>query len=147
MQLHDIEHFVCHHLDKGDKTRSTVSKDIRELKRFASYLHEIEIADNILEKHIKDMKSMGSFCRELNSLIALKERAISDPRLIVMVVKMSILQLSILWQMYAVAKTPGHSYITANYFKHLFLYNREDMMLVKKYLEFHPNEQAHKKRN
>lgn len=84
-----------------------------------------------------------------------------------MVVKMSILQLSILWQMYAVAKTPGHSYITANYFKrvilmhkdddfkfveefkesHLFLYNREDMMLVKKYLEFHPNEQAHKKRN
>lgn len=55
--------------------------------------------------------------------------------------------------MYAVAKTPGHTYITANYFKrvilmhkdddfkveeykesHLFLDNREDMMLVKKYL-------------
>lgn len=91
-QLHDIENFVCHHLqlDKGDKTRSTVSKDIRELKRFASHLHEIEIADNILKKHITDMKSMGSFCRELNSLIALKERAISDPRLIVMGVNMSI---------------------------------------------------------
>lgn len=153
-QLHDIENCVCHHLDKGDKTRSTVSKDKRELKRFASYLHEIEIADNILEKHITDMKSMGSFCRELNSLIALKERAISDPRLIVMAVKMSILQLSILWQMYAVEKTPGHSYITANNFKrvilmhkdddfkfveefkesHLFLDNHEDMMLVKKYL-------------
>lgn len=97
---------------------------------------------------------MGSFCREFNSLISLKERAISDPRLIVMAVKMSILQLSIFWQMYAVAKTPGHSYITANYFKrvilmhkdddfkfveefkesHLFLDNREDMVLVKTYL-------------
>lgn len=104
-QFHDIENFVCHHLDNGDKTRSTVSKDIRELKRFASYLHEIESADNILEKHnITDIKSMGSFCTELNSLIDLKEREISDPRLIVMAVKMSILQLSILCEMYAMAK-------------------------------------------
>lgn len=69
---------------------------------------------------------MGSFCREFNSLISLKERAISDPRLIVMAVKMSILQLSILWQMYAVAKTPGHSYITANYFKRVILMHKDD---------------------
>lgn len=64
-QLHDIENFVCQHLDKGDKTRSTVSKDIRELKRFASYLHEIEIADNILEKHITDKKVWAAFAESL----------------------------------------------------------------------------------
>lgn len=57
--------FKCQHLDKGDKTRSTVSKDIRELKRFASYLHEIEIADNILEKHITDKKVWAAFAESL----------------------------------------------------------------------------------
>lgn len=89
--MYDIENFVCYYLDKGDKIWLIVLKDICELKWFVFYLYEIEIVENIFEKYIMDMKSMGSFCREFNFFIVLKERVIFDLCLIVMVVKMSIL--------------------------------------------------------
>lgn len=130
----DIEAFVCRYLEHDEKYRSTVAKDIRELKRFAVFLHEIEHADNILESHVTEMKHRGQFCEEMNCITSLTEKAITDSRLMGTIITVSILQLSILWQMYAVAKLPGHSNKTATYLRKIIVMQKDNnISLVKSF--------------
>lgn len=122
----DIVVFVCHYLDNDEKYRSTVAKDIRELKRFAVFLHEIEHANNILESHITEMKQRGQLFEEMGCITSLTEKAMTESRLKGTFISVSILQLSILWQMYAVAKLPGHSDKTANYLRQIIVMQKEN---------------------
>lgn len=122
----DIHIFVVNKLNPDDICRSQIEKELRALKRFAFYLHEIECARNILERDITEMRREGRFCMELNVLASLKEKAKCDPYQMVTSVKVSILQLTILWQMYAVAKLPGHSDKVANSLRNIILMQKDD---------------------
>lgn len=118
--------FVCHYLENDEKYRLTVAKDIRELKRFAIFLHEIEHADNILESRITEMKQRGQLYEEMECITSLTERVMPESRLKGTFISVSILQLSILWQMYAVAKLPGHSEKNANYLRQIIVMQKEN---------------------
>lgn len=100
--------------------------DIRELKRFAIFLHEIEHADNILESRITEMKQRGQLYEEMECITSLTERAMPESRLKGTFISVSILQLSILWQMYAVANLPGHSENNANYLRQIIVMQKEN---------------------
>lgn len=147
-QVKKIEEYVCSNIEK--RLTAPVAKDVRELKRFALFLRGIERGDNIQERDVRDIRTYGKFCEELPSHTSLKERGKSEYLIMFTSAKVSILQLSILWQMYAVAKLPGHSEHTANYLREIILSQKNDdlqfydcnvfpgatheMALVKKYL-------------
>nr|XP_022290795.1 uncharacterized protein LOC111102383 isoform X2 [Crassostrea virginica] len=149
-QANKIENFMCSRTEPGFSYETSVAKDIRDLKRFASVLREIENADNILERNIAEMRREGKFCEELPCLTSLKENAKSQSSIMLTSVKVSILQLSVLWQMYAVSRLPGHSDSTANhlqriilsqrdndikfYENHVFPESSDEMSLVKEYM-------------
>lgn len=121
-----IYSYVTHYLKQDNTYGSHIEKDLRAIKRFEISLNQIECAENILESDIRDMKSDGKFCKELKCLAKLKKKAKSDPFLLVTSVKISTLQLAVLWQMYAVAKCPGHSNITANTLRYTILLQKDD---------------------
>ena len=92
-QANKIENFMCSRTEPGFSYETSVAKDIRDLKRFASVLREIENADNILERNIAEMRREGKFCEELPCLASLKENAKSQSSIMLTSVKVSILQL------------------------------------------------------
>lgn len=115
-QISDIDVYICSSFeDEQEENRLNIARTVSHMQRFASYLHEIESTENIFEKDILEMKHSGSFCEELECLSDLRERTKKDHKLIGMYVKLSVLQQIILWQMYAVAKQPGHSDKIANH--------------------------------
>lgn len=113
-KIDDINSYVTHDLKQDDTHHLHIEKDLRSIRRFEISLNQIECAENIMERDIREMKSDGEFCKELKCLAKLREKVKSDPCLLVTSVKKSILQLAVLWQMYAVAKCPGLCNITAN---------------------------------
>lgn len=117
-QISGIDADICSSLE--DDQKGAIYENISKIQNFASYLHEIECSANILEKDIRDMKRSGAFCEEL-SQTQLRERSKKNPKLILTYVKLSILQQTILWQMYAVAKQPGHSEKIANHLHRMIL--------------------------
>lgn len=117
-QISGIDADICSSLE--DDQKGAIYENISKIQNFASYLHEIECSANILEKDIRDMKRSGAFCEEL-SQTQLRERSKKNPKLILTYVKFSILQQTILWQMYAVAKQPGHSEKIANHLHRMIL--------------------------
>lgn len=127
----DMDVFICSDLVKGDENCRHITKNIAKLQRFASFLHEIEGTENILQNDINDLKINTAFCEELECISGLKEKARSDPKLVLTWVKVSILQQTILWQMYAVAKLPGHSDKVANHLRRvIFLQRRNDVKFL-----------------
>lgn len=125
-KIDDINSYVTQDLKEDDTNRLHIEKDLRAIKRFEISLNQIECAENIMERDIREMKSDGEFCKELKCLSKLREKMKSDPNLLVTSVKISILQLAVLWQMYAVAKCPGHSNITANTLRYTILLHKND---------------------
>lgn len=135
-QVSGIEDFIFSYLVQEEDLRLAMINDIRELIRFAIFLNGLEQERNILEKDIKEMNDRGKFCEEFKCLAILQERAKTDSRLMVTSVKVSILQLSMLWQMYAVAKLPGHSDITANYLRQIIqLHKKNDIKMIKTFID------------
>lgn len=125
-QISDIDANICSGFaDEQEKNRITLAKNISQLQRFASYLHEIECTENMYENDILEMKKIGAFCEELKCLPALRERTNQNPRLIGTYVKLSILQQTILWQMYAAAKQPDHSDKTARHLHRIILLQKD----------------------
>lgn len=128
-QISYIDAYICDSLE--DNQEGDIYKNISKIQNFASFLHGFECATNILEKDIRDMKCSGVFCEELCKT-QLRERAKKNPKLIVTYVKLSILQQTILWQMYAVAKQPGHSDMIANHLHRIILLQKDkDVSLLK----------------
>lgn len=125
-KIDDINSYVTHDLKQDDTHRLHIEKDLRSIRRFEISLNQIECAENIMERDIREMKSDGEFCKELKCLAKLRKKVKSDPRLLVTSVKISIIQLAVLWQMYAVAKCPGHSNITANTLGNTILLHKND---------------------
>lgn len=135
-QVSGIEDFIFSYSVQEEDLRLVIINDIRELIRFAIFLNGLEQKNNILEKHIKEMNDRGKFCEEFKCLAILQERAKTDSRLMVTTVKVSIFQLSMLWQMYAVAKLPGHSDITSNYLRQIIqLHKKNDIKIVKTFID------------
>lgn len=135
-QVSGLEDFVCSDLEQEKDLQLTVIKDIRKLNKFATFLNGLEQRNNILERHITEMENRGKFCEKFNCRANLQEKAKTDSRLMVTTVKVSILQLSMLWQMYAAAKLPGHSDVTANYFRHIIQLQKEnDIKIVKNFID------------
>lgn len=135
-QVSGIEDFIFSYLVQEADLRLPIINDIRELIRFAIFLNGLEQENKILVRHIKKMKDRGKFCEEFKCLAILQERAKTDFRLMVTTVKVSILQLSMLWQMYALAKLPGHSDITANYLRKIIqLHKKNDIKIVKTFVD------------
>lgn len=122
----DIDVFICSDLVKGDENCRLITKNIANLQRFAYFLYGIEHTENILQNDINDLKINTAFCEELECLSGLKEKARSDSKLFLTWVKVSILQQTILWQMYAVAKLPGHSDKVANHLRRIILLQRKN---------------------
>lgn len=130
----DIETLVCSSLESNDELRQRVAKTLCDLKCFAAYLSEIGSVENIQERKITEMKRKGKFCEELECLPGLKEKAWDNPKLFLICLQLSILQQTILWQMYAIAKQPGHSDHTANHLHGVLLLQIEhDMDFIKKF--------------
>ena len=125
-QANEIEKFICSRIEPGSSYETSVGRDVRDLKRFASFLREIENAENIFERYIAEVRREGKFCEELPCLASLKENAKSQSSIMLTSVKVSILQLSVLWQMYAVSRLPGHSDITANYLLNVILFQKDN---------------------
>lgn len=121
-QISYIDAYICVSLE--DNQGGEIYKNISKIQNFASYLRGFECATNILEKDIREMRRSGDFCEELCQT-HLRERAKKNPKLIVTYVKLSILQQTILWQMYAVAKQPGHSDMIANHLHRIILKQKE----------------------
>lgn len=135
-QVSGIEDFICSYLEHEENVRLAVAKDIRKLIRFSIFLNELELGKNILEKQITEMTNKGKFCEELECLTNLQEKTTTEFRPHVTTVKVSILQLAILWQMYAVAKLPGHSENTASYFRKIILWHKKnDIRMLKTFLD------------
>ena len=82
------------------------------------------------------MRREGKFCEELPCLSSLKENAKSQSSIMLTSVKISILQLSVLWQMYAVSRLPGHSDSTANHLQRVILSQKENDIKFYKNLVF-----------
>lgn len=72
------------------------------------------------------MKQRGQLFEEMECITSLTEKAMPESRLKGTFISVSILQLSILWQMYAVAKLPGHSDKTENYFRQIIVMQKEN---------------------
>nr|XP_022292451.1 uncharacterized protein LOC111103457 isoform X2 [Crassostrea virginica] len=125
-QANEIEKFICSRIEPGSSYETSVAKDVRDLKRFASFLREIENAENLLERNIAEVRREGKFCEELPCLTSLKENAKSQSSIMLTSVKVSILQLSVLWQMYAVSRLPGHSDSTANHLQRVILSQKDN---------------------
>ena len=125
-QASGIDNFICSCLEPGLCYETSVGKDVPDLKRFASFLREIENANNILERNIAEVRREGKFCEELPCLTSLKEKAKCQSSIMITRVKVSILQLSVLWQMYAVSRLPGHSDSTANHLQRVILSQRDN---------------------
>lgn len=121
-QISNIDAYICSSI--ADDQKRTIAENISKMQNFASYLHEIECTINLFETDIGEMKRSGEFCEELGQT-QLRERAKKNPELIVTYVKLSILQQTILWQMYAVAKQPGHSDKIANHLHRIILKQKE----------------------
>lgn len=135
-QTSDIESLVLDRTDYRTMIQSEIAKDIRNLQRFASSLHEIERAENIFERDLNEMKTEGKFCEELDSYEMLRESARSDVHYMKIYVKVRILQITMLWQMYAVAKLPGHSDKIAHYLHHvLSMQKAADFNLIREFLD------------
>lgn len=117
-----IEAYICRSI--ADDQKGTIAENISKIQNFASYLHEIECTTNLFERNIGEMKRSGEFCEELGQT-QLRERAKKNPKLLVTYVKLSILQQTILWQMYAVAKQPDHSDKIANHLHCIILKQKE----------------------
>lgn len=129
-QISYIDAYICSSM--ADDQKGIIAENISKIQNFASDLQEIECATNLFEKDIREMKSSGKFCEELCQT-QLRERAKQNPKLIVTYVKLSILQQTILWQMYAVATQPGHSEKTANHLHRIILSQKgKDVSFFKK---------------
>lgn len=68
----------------------------------------------------------GKFCEEMKCLPGLKEKASDDPKFFLTYLQLSVLQQTILWQMFAVAKQPGHSESTANRLHKVLLLQKDN---------------------
>ena len=94
-QANKIEKFICSRIEPRFSYETSVAKDVRDLKRFASFLREIENAENKLERNISEVRREGKFCEELPCLTSLRENAKSQSSFMLTSVKVSILQLSV----------------------------------------------------
>lgn len=117
-QISNIDDYICSSI--ADDQKGTIAENVSKIQNFASDLHEFECTENLFERNIREMKRSGNFCEELGQT-RLRERTKKNPKLIVTYVKLSILQQTILWQMYAVATQPGHSDTTANHLHRIIL--------------------------
>lgn len=134
-QTHGIADFICRHLKQEDENRSEIQNDIRALQRFASFLHEIERCENILERHISHMINESKICDELGCLANLKETSLTKnhPHLMVTSLKVGVIQLAVTWQKYAVAKYPGHSDLEAKQLRQIIqLQMQNENLFMKK---------------
>lgn len=122
----DIETLICSSIENDDEHRKSVAKTICELKSFAAYLSKIERTENIPEREINEMVVNGKFCEEMKCLPGLKEKASDDPKFFFTYLQLSVLQQTILWQMFAVAKQPGHSESTANRLHKVLLLQKDN---------------------
>lgn len=130
-QISYIDAYICGSLE--DDQNGVIYETISKIQNFASFLYEIECAANIMEKDIREMKRSGAFCEELCQT-QLRERTKKNPKLIVKYVKLSILQQTILWQMYAVAKQPGHSEKISNHLHRIILLQKgKDVSFLKEF--------------
>lgn len=110
-QTHGIDEYFCGLLNITDVNQSEIQTDVRSLHRIAFFLHEVERCEIIEEKHIKNMFDERRFSNKFSILPNLQNTAIAihHPGIMVTCLKLSIIQLAVTWQMYAVAKYPGHS--------------------------------------
>lgn len=122
----DIEKLICSSIKNDDEHRKSVAKTICDLKRFAGYLSKIERTENIPEREINEMVVNGKFCEEMKCLPGLKEKARDDPTVFLTCLQLSVLQQTILWQMFAVAKQSGHSEGTANRLHKVLLLQKDN---------------------
>lgn len=130
-QISYIDAYICGSLE--DDQNGVIYETISKIQNFASFLHEIECAANIMEKDIREMNRSGAFCEELCQT-QLRERTKKNPKLFVKYVKLSILQQTILWQMYAVAKQPGHSEKISNHLHRIILLQKgKDVSFLKEF--------------
>lgn len=110
-QTHGIDEYFCGLLDNTDGNRSEIQMYVRGLHRVALFLHEVERCEIIEEKHIKNMFDERRFSNKFSILPNLQDTAKDEhhPGMMMTCLKLSIIQLAVTWQMYAVAKYPGHS--------------------------------------
>lgn len=110
-QTHGIDEHFCGLLNITDVNQSEIQTDVRGLHRVALFLHEVERCEILEEKHIKNMFDERRFSNKFSILPNLQDtaKAIHHPGMMVTCLKLSIIQLAVTWQMYAVAKYPGHS--------------------------------------
>ncbi|XP_061167962.1 uncharacterized protein LOC133176919 [Saccostrea echinata] len=104
-----IDEYVCDSIRNHSTLKTAISKDIRSMERFAVFLRGIENAENISERNIRQLITEGKFCEEIASLAETRGKVSETVDLMITFMRMAILQLVVLWQMYALAKFPGHS--------------------------------------
>lgn len=135
-QTHGIDEFFCGLLNISDVNQSEIQTDVRGLQRVALFLHEVERCEIIEEKHIKHMFDEPRFSNKFSILpkLQITAKAIHHPGMMVTCLKLSIIQLAVTWQMYAVAKYPGHSDNYAyKYKKHIQSQMTNDSELIDKF--------------
>lgn len=104
-------------------------------------LHEIERCETTLERHISHMINESRICDELGCLTNLKETSITKHNLHLMKtsLKISAIQLAVMWQKYAVAKYPGHSDLEAKQLRQMILLQiRNEQLFINKFNEKNP---------
>lgn len=121
-----IKTYVIHHLKHNDNCMTEIVKDLRAFKRFARFLHPIECSRNIMQREVVEMEMEGKSFYELDCLLTLMERAKSDPYLLLTIIKLRMLQFTIFWQMFAVAKYQSHSDIIANDLRNLIWFRMKE---------------------
>lgn len=136
---HGIDKLFCTFLSDSDKYyQLAIQKDVRCLQRVAFLLHEIERCENIQEKHISYIMNKDRFLVELRSLASLREtaKATHHPQMMVTSLKVSILQLAVMWQKFAITLYPGHSNNYAKKLRQIIQSEMtEDVCLMNKFNE------------
>lgn len=125
-----IKTYVIHHLKHNDNCQPEIVKDLIAFKRFARFLHPIECSRNIMQREVLEMEAEGKSFKELDCLLTLMERAQSDPYLLLTIIKLRMLQLTIFWQMFAVAKYPSHCDNIANDLRNLIWFRMKEYRII-----------------
>lgn len=129
-----IESLVCCEVNDIQKIKSSVAKDVLDLQWMALSLNE-RTAESICED-LMQMQTEGPFCKEFDCYNMLRGVARSDVSYMKIYVRVRVLQLTMLWHMYAVSKLPGDSDELAHHLHSEILnLKKNDCQLISEFLD------------